>query len=112
MAVFVFDVLGHRFAQPFQTCRQTRAAGHHQRHGVTHVVVRLREKRPIAFQADLALQGVKNDRQIEQLVAFLMRGFLQGVEKLMMRTPRKQRIQSIGRGTARQSPRGAADRWR
>jgi hypothetical protein len=66
---------------------------------VAHVVVGLREKRPIAFQADLALQGITDDRQVEQLVAFLMRGFLQGVEKLMMRTPRKQRIQSIGRGT-------------
>ncbi|MNN94987.1 hypothetical protein D3C81_2137210 [compost metagenome] len=41
----------------------------------------MREKRPIAVEADLALQGIDDDRQVEQFVAFLLRGFLQGVKK-------------------------------
>ncbi|MNO04314.1 hypothetical protein D3C81_2253090 [compost metagenome] len=48
---------------------------------MAHVVIGLSQKRPVTFQADLALKGVENDRQIEQRMTFLLRGCLQSVEK-------------------------------
>ncbi|MNG34027.1 hypothetical protein D3C84_1204220 [compost metagenome] len=48
---------------------------------MAHVVVGLSEKGAVTLQADLALEGVADDRQVEQLVAFLLCGFLQGVKK-------------------------------
>ncbi|MNL30810.1 hypothetical protein D3C87_1525680 [compost metagenome] len=81
VAILVLDVIAHGFAQPFQTQWQTRPAGHHQWHGMSHVVVRLRQKGPVTFQADVAFQRITDDRQVEQLKAFLLSGFLQRVEK-------------------------------
>ncbi|MNH43877.1 hypothetical protein D3C79_1058890 [compost metagenome] len=48
---------------------------------MTHVVRGLREKGLVTVQADLALHGIPDDRQVEQFGTLLLRGFLQPVKK-------------------------------
>ncbi|MNH26953.1 hypothetical protein D3C79_870400 [compost metagenome] len=81
MPVFVLDVLADRLAQPFQAHWQACAAGHHQRYGVPHVVVSLGQERLVACQADLAIERIANDWQVEQRLTLVVGGLLQGVEK-------------------------------
>ncbi|MNR35834.1 hypothetical protein D3C85_1537030 [compost metagenome] len=76
VAVFFLDVLAHGFTQPFKARRQARPARHHQWHGVAHVIVGLRQEGPVTFQADFAFEGVTDDGQIEQLMAFVPGRFL------------------------------------
>ncbi len=57
MADFLLDVLGHGLAHPFVVAVQPGTAGHQQRHGVTHVMEGLGQKRDVAVALYLAAQG-------------------------------------------------------
>ncbi|MNN48895.1 hypothetical protein D3C81_1633950 [compost metagenome] len=82
MAIFFLDVLADGATQPFEARGQSRATGHHQRHGMAYVVVGLAEEGTVALQADLAGQGLANHRDAEQRLSFAGGGGLQLVEEV------------------------------
>ncbi|MOA05472.1 hypothetical protein D3C78_1250720 [compost metagenome] len=81
VAVFLFDVFADRAAQPLQPQRQSSPTGHHQWHGMAHVVIGLGQEGDVAVQADLAGQRFADHRYGEQRLTLLGGLYLQGVEK-------------------------------
>ncbi|MNM96497.1 hypothetical protein D3C81_1089750 [compost metagenome] len=81
MAILFLDVFAHRAAQPFQARRQARAARHHQRHGMAHMVVCLGQEGHIAVEADVPRQRIAYDRHGEQGLTLLGGLQLQRVKK-------------------------------
>ena len=69
MTELFLDVMHDLLAQPFEARRQASANRHHQRHGLTHVVIRLRQKGNVLLTRDLAAQRTSDDRRIDEMIA-------------------------------------------
>ena len=87
VAELLGDVIDNGFTQPAKAIGQARTAGHQQRHGVLHMVVGLLQEGGVAGQRNALLDGMRDDGRAQQLLALLLCGLLQLLEKSHGRSP-------------------------
>ena len=68
VALFLVEVVQDRLAQPLVPLRQARADRHQQRHGVTHVMVGLRQEFDVQLAGDVAGECALDGGRRQQVV--------------------------------------------
>ena len=68
VALLLVEVVQDRLAQPLVPLRQARADRHQQRHGVTHVMVGLRQEFDVQLAGDVASECALDGRRRQQVV--------------------------------------------
>src|SRR5690606_3315690 len=104
VAQFLLDVLRHGFPEPLPVAAEAGAGGHQQRHRVLDVVVGLGEKGDVLVAADLARQGLFDQRRGQQSGAvFTGGGYQLVVERHGVTSGRTRGLGRRSRGGRRAS---------